>query len=517
VSTLSLQGPVGDRGVTKGKTVGTVLTVVVAGLFALIALVVQGSTNTRIAYGSVALFLIGLTAAITMSNDHGLRRSLAMGQLGPFFGVSTAVTFGLASLIWLSAPRADQALLIAPDSILVAMVVAWVAIACFAIGYVAAPRMLMRRVTSIRRLVGIHKTVIPRQRAAWMLLGIALAGYAAQVANGSFGYLSDPAAQVSAGNPISNLLYLIGTFSVFATAVAANDWARRRGRWRFVSFVLILAVQTVAGALSGNKEVVVLGFVASLFGYATAAHSFPVAAAVGAAVAFVFIVVPFNVAYRNVINVGSSRLSLLQVAQDAYQQGPGYFLASVGSGGGLSPWELTIQRVSRIGDVAIIVQTTPSVIPDRPMSELVEAPVLGFIPRALWPGKPILSTGYQFSQDYYLLPAYVYTSNAVTPEGDLWRHGGWVVLVGGMLIFGACIRVLDAATENPSAVPLRLFLVLSFFSIVVKQEMDMVSLLASVPSLLFGVAVATRLVRWSTAREPQQTGLLGASIQDGGQ
>ena len=155
----------------------------------------------------------------------------------------------------------------------------------------------------------------------------------------------------------------------------------------------------------------------------------------------------------------------------------------------------TLERVSRIGDVAIIVQrTSPSDIAYRPLTELLEAPFLGLVPRAIWPGKPILATGYQFSQQYYDLAPSQYTSSAITPEGDLWRHGGWLVLIAGMLLFGAGVRILDAATADTNTVPLQLLLVVSFVPLIVKHETDAVTMLASVPSLLFGVALAARIV-----------------------
>ena len=62
--------------------------------------------------------------------------------------------------------------------------------------------------------------------------------------------------------------------------------------------------------------------------------------------------------------------------------------------------------------------------------------------------------------------------------------------------------MLDAATADVRNVPLRLLIVLTFFPLIVKQEMDAVSILASVPSSLFGVALAARIVTLRIGKMP---------------
>ena len=63
-------------------------------------------------------------------------------------------------------------------------------------------------------------------------------------------------------------------------------------------------------------------------------------------------------------------------------------------------------------------QRTPSEIPYTNPAQLVISPVIDLIPRLLWPGKPILTVGYQIREEYFQLPPQVYTSSSVTPEGD---------------------------------------------------------------------------------------------------
>jgi hypothetical protein len=140
-----------------------------------------------------------------------------------------------------------------------------------------------------------------------------------------------------------------------------------------------------------------------------------------------------------------------------------------------------MRRIREIDSPAVIIQRTPSEVPFSSPADLVAAPVAGMVPRALWPGKPILDAGYQFSQEYYGLPPTVYTSSAVTPVGDLYRHGGWVPVIAGMFLLGCGLRLLDDVLDvraNPHGV----FLVLLLFPSLVKGETDWVSLLAGIPA-----------------------------------
>ena len=485
-----------------GAGLATSLAMLLSLLVALVAYVARVDVMVHIVCASLSLSLLGIAAALQMARGQRLLDSLAAGQLGPWFGASFALVFGLASLTWVAPPTGD-ALLISTDSVLEAMVVVAVALGSFTVGYGIAPRRPVQGAARwLQRVIVTELPVAAGQEAAWRLLGIAFLAYAAQIATGGFGYLSDPAAAVSSGNPISQLLSVVGNFSVVAVALSANDYARQRGAGRLVSFALLLAAEIIVGAFSGNKEIVALGFLAALLGYAAGGRRLPMAGVVSAALLFLFVVVPFTTGYRRQIVVDNSRLSPAEVLQAASQQGVAFFLPAPQAGEVQSPVTQTLKRVSRIGDVAIIVQrTTPSDIANRPLTELLEAPILGLVPRAIWPNKPILATGYQFSQQYYDLPASTYTSSAITPEGDLWRHGGWLVLVAGMLLFGGGVRILDLATIDVRRAPLRLLLVLCFFPMIVKHETDVVSLLAAIPSTLFGVALAARIVTLRLRRQ----------------
>jgi hypothetical protein len=128
-------------------------------------------------------------------------------------------------------------------------------------------------------------------------------------------------------------------------------------------------------------------------------------------------------------------------------------------------------------------QRTPSEIPYASPGQLLIAPIAALIPRILWPGKPILTPGYQISQDYYQLPAQVYTSSNVTPEADLYRHGGWVPLILGMFLLGCLLRIIDEMTDLRRSAH-GAFLLILLFPDIVQAGSDCTTLLAEIPGMV---------------------------------
>jgi hypothetical protein len=156
-------------------------------------------------------------------------------------------------------------------------------------------------------------------------------------------------------------------------------------------------------------------------------------------------------------------------------------------------------RLRLIDSVAIVAQLTPATIPYRNPAELLGAPFIGMVPRAVWPDKPVYSLGYQFGQEYFGLPSAMYSATAITPQGDLYRHGGWPVLVIGMVLFGIGCRLFDN-TFQPERDPRTVFFLLFFLPNIVASEMDFFSILMNIPTGLLIAVLAARL----TCRNPRR-------------
>ena len=271
--------------------------------------------------------------------------------------------------------------------------------------------------------------------------------------------------------------------------------------------VLFLA-EIAFGAAAGGKQSFIITILAVAIPFTTSRRrvhkgllAFTALAFTG--LAFLLIVVPFNQSYRSNARNASGTLSVSQALDAA----PGILGQTIGTGnaGGVlsSSASFMLSRIREIDSPAIIMQRTPAEIGFVSPVQLVTAPIAALVPRAVWPGKPILDPGYEFSQTYYELPATVYTSSAITPVGDLYRHGGWIPVIVGMFLLGCGVRLLDDVMDVYGS-PHCVFLFLLLFPSLVKQEDDWVGTLAGIPGTLLIWLFATYL----TFR--RESGRLGA-------
>ncbi len=124
---------------------------------------------------------------------------------------------------------------------------------------------------------------------------------------------------------------------------------------------------------------------------------------------FLYIVIPFNQAYRSAARSASSTLSVKEAIDEAPR-----ILRKTMDGSNIAAVlpasaDYLMQRIQEIETPAIILQRTPRQIGFLSPAQLVEGPVADLIPRVIWPGKPIVAAGYLISQEYYGLSSNAYT------------------------------------------------------------------------------------------------------------
>lgn len=447
------------------------------------------SYGLQIVVLSLMLFGVGIILAAVVARPLTLRASLVQLKLGPWVAIGFAVVFGLASLTWLKEKTGTE--VVVDRSLLVAGgAVALLGLAAMLVGYRFCPSILVRAGNRVDRALRGARAPQFTLAGPLLLWSISVVVQAANIANGSFGYLSDPTKIASSSLP--ELLFLFSQLGVVATLFAAWLYASipRRPAAGLV-LILVLGTQLILGFFSAQKEPFVVQFIAAFIGYGVQrrVRLIPV---LSVAAAFVLFVTPFVTLYRtDVVTNSGGRLSPTQV------------LANVSFGGLASkavdssrnnPFDEFAQRVSRVGDVTVIIQKTPGAVPYRSPLELFQSPVLGVIPRSLWHSKPVLDAGYRMSYLYYDLPQDVHTSNAPTPYGDLWWHGGLLAVLAGMIPLGFLARVVDSREGYAARDPRMLFLPILLFLPMVKQETDYVSFAASLVGTVLVAALAARLV-----------------------
>jgi hypothetical protein len=457
------------------------------------------SAQIRLDAIALAVFCIALLLLMSaMAEYDGL--GLAAWRLGPWSLLWGSVAFGLATISWLG-PQTGPAGEIMPGSILRALWMIAVAMAMLTVGYCAGPyRFALLPARLFTALSRRHTNEVRGPAVAW---GLFVTGTAAQlgyaVMTGHFGYVGAAAAAASSASGFSQYVAIAGECVPLAVAVAAIRAYRTRTPSARVTLAVLFAAAVAVGAVSGAKTTFVVAILAVIIPHTIDRRRLPVGLIAAAIIFFLLVVVPFNLSYR-----ASAQGAVALSSSQAVATAPA--IASHVLASDLSPVALgqsmdyLAVRIRTIDSPAIIMQRTPSEIPYSSPAMLLASPVLDLIPRILWPGKPVLAVGWQMSEEYFQLPTQIYTSSDITPEGDLYRHGGWFWVVAGMFVGGCLIRILDETTDLRRSVHGALLILLLFPEIVLAGS-DCATLLAGIPgTVLLWLAV----IAASFKRRPAQ-------------
>jgi hypothetical protein len=452
------------------------------------------AVSDQIRWGAVALgvFCVGLLLLMSATiRDAGL--GLSTWRIGPWALAWSAVAFGPATISWIG-PRFGPSAAILPGSVLRALWLIAVAMAMFTVGYCAGPR---RMASSLARHVSRTLTSrftddIRGPAVPWVLFGVGITGQLALArVTGHFGYVGAAAASATTASGYSQYLALFGECVPLAVAAASVRAYRRPRLGTWVTLAVIFTGAIIVGAVSGGKTSFVVAVIAVIIPRTMIGRRLPAGVIAAAIAFFLLIVIPFNQAYR-----ATARGAVTLSTSEAVATAPA--IASEVLASDFSPSVLgrsvnyLAQRVRTIDSPAIIMQRTPSQIPYSSPGQLAISPVVDLIPRILWPGKPILDVGYQMSQEYYQLPAQVYTSSDITPEGDLYRHGGWIAVIAGMLLIGCGARIIDEVTDLRRSIH-GAFLIILLFPGLVQAGSDCATLLAGIPGMVLLWYVVTAL------------------------
>lgn len=452
------------------------------------------SSPRAVMWGGLALTALaaGLMCVLRLGHDSSL--GLARWSFGAWTLLWYGVAFGLASLTWIQ-PQSGPSAEIAISSVVHALWLVAVGMVMWALGYCVGPGNSLRAparrvVVSLRNRFSAD---VRSPAAPWALYGVGVtARLATIVATGRFGYIGDPAAAVGSASGYDQLLKILSLCAPLAVAAAALQVFRQGSRSARITLVCLFISELFFGVAAGGKQSFIVTVLAVIIPFCATRRKLPPVAVVAAIAAFIFVIIPFNQAYRGAARGESGTLTPRQAIASApaifrrtvLDQNPAHVL--------YSSTDYLLQRIREIDSPAIVMQRTPRQISFLSPASLIAAPAAALVPRALWPGKPILATGYKFTQTYYEMPPTLYSSSAITPVADLFRHGGWIPVVAGMFVLGCGVRLIDDVLDvraNPHAV----FLVLLLFPALVKAEAGWVMLLAGIPGTLLLWLLTVRL------------------------
>ena len=491
--TATLLNPERDLAVPSRWVIAAMTCFAAAAVLCAETLATSAVPTHAVIWGSLALasYIVGLLFLVGVADANG--PDLSRWKLGPWMLAWYVPAFGLATLTW-SEPQTSTAAEIAVASVLRALWLVAVGVTCLAIGYAIGLGHPVRRlaVRGVEALRGHFGNTVRSRLTPWVLYAIGVAArIASTAATGRFGYVGDASSAVTAATGYGQYLSDLSLLAPLGVCAAALQVYRERLPGARLSLAVLFLSELAFGAAAGGKESFVIAILAVVIPMSAARRRLPKVAVLGCLVAFLVIVVPFNQAYRSAAR-GDSVLSPSQ----AINATPGILRQTLTGQSVIKVLPSSVislmQRIREIDSPAIVMQRTPGQLPYDSLVQLIEAPVVDVVPRVIWPSKPILATGYQFSQEYYELPSSLYTASAITPIGDLYKHGGWVPVIAGMLVLGCGVRLLDDvldARSNPQAV----FLVLLLFPTFVNGEQDWVTFWASIPATMLLWLLATAL------------------------
>lgn len=445
---------------------------------------VAGSADFSFELIAVALLITpaGLVLAFLAARPLSLRVALRSLKLGPWFVIGFTFTYGIATLAWFY-PVKGQAEIVDIRLISPAVGIALLGTAALVAGYRAAPRLL---ISSFSRFDGMLRGPSPVSISALAPAALWAIALTSTIVFNTVG--QSAADQLESSDSIGQVLTVGMNFGLFATLLAAYRFGELRNFQRGLLMAAVLVSQIGFGLQSSSKQAVWIQLFAAAFGYMMQRRVRLVPVVIVALLA-IFFVAPFQSAYRN---SGESYYSSSGSSGILFE--PEKFAEAAIEANRLDTVEELLKRTSRAGDIAAILQKTPSLVEYQPATELLAAPFVAMIPRSVWPEKPVLDQGRQMSLVYYELPPSLYTASAMTPVGDLWRHGGFVPVVLGMAALGLFLRMVDARDFRARGDPRALFLPMLLFAAVVKAEASYVEIVAGIVSMIFTAALASRIV-----------------------
>ena len=482
---MTLASAVTDRregSVANSVVSGLVLVAAAAGL-TYEALATLDRPDSAIVWGGLALGSYAAGLLCLVGSRQGVGLGLAHWKIGSWILFWYCIAFGISTVTW-RGTQSGTAAEIVKSNVLRAMPLVAVAMTAWVVGCLVGPGR-PGGVLAVRVLESLQKRYSDQvcgPGTPWILYAIGVAARLASTAStGRFGYVGDAASAVDTASSYGQLLSLLSLLAPLGVCAAALQVFREKIPGAQIRLAVLFFAELTFGALAGGKQSFVIAILAVAIPMSAARHRLPRKMVIASLLIFMTIIIPFNQAYRSVARGGTANLA----PSEAIHEAPGILRQTL-LGHSLigvlpSSTEYLLQRIREIDSVAIIMQRQGGQIPFSSPVLLIEGPAADIVPRVIWKDKPILTVGYNFSQQYYGLPSTVYSSSAITPIGDLYRHGGWIPMIIGMFLLGCGVRLLDDVLDvrtNPQAI----FLVLLLFPALVKGESDWVTLLAGLPA-----------------------------------
>ena len=274
----------------------------------------------------------------------------------------------------------------------------------------------------------------------WLLFIIGLLARLYFLRNNLGGYFSyDPSARTDALGYIQ-YIGLLENLTALSLVVYFSLQLLRGRQANWTGFSLMLAIELSTVFLMGFKGQVVYRLIYLIIAYAYIRGKFSwKLIAIGVIV--LIVIMPVNLLMRSEYAGGYSDIESGRVGTIVF--GTLDALGEVVSGQTdftfISAPERLIRQSAEMQDFAMAIQYVDRTGFTMNGAELLNL-IYSFIPRAIWPSKPIASLGRWFSMVVY--GGSSSSAAAITVPGDFYLNFGWLGVPLGMLVYGAFLRVV---------------------------------------------------------------------------
>jgi hypothetical protein len=445
------------------------------------ALLAFGGGRAAVVGGALLVLIAGAPTAWRLRRD-------VLDAPG-LYALSSMLMFGLVTLAWLGDP------VVPPPGIGRAHVgeaCAVVALGLVAFGIGARLACGPPRRTSVPGLSGRE---LPDWRPLLALFCGSLAATVAGIAIGRYGFVAATSTSTSVAGS-SFAFALTAAVGVLVTVTFGLLYFRTGDRRLGRLLALTTVVQVAVGFAAGFKGQSIGPVLAVGLAYVASGGRVPWKAVAGIAVLGLLVLLPANTAYRAALRHPDARTPQ-GVAELAYRaMRPDRSVTAAG--------RYVSMRLRAIDSVALVQSQTPSVYARGDGTRYALLPLIVLVPRALWPGKPVLDDGVQFSWTYWQLPPNQVSASPITQVGDLLRNFGVAGVLGGMLVWGAVVGAFTLLRRRRPSLRMDLVFVyaLVYWLAFMAPELDLPSVLATATKTLVLVVAFAWLFLPGTASPP---------------
>ena len=294
-----------------------------------------------------------------------------------------------------------------------------------------------------------NKVISISEFRIWLLFFIGLAARFYIQSNNLGGYFSYDANERIGALAYIQYIWLIENLTILSLVVYFCEQLQKGRKANWFGFLLMLLLELATVFLGGFKGAVIFRIIYLAIAYAYIREEFPWKLA-AAGLMILILIMPVNLMMRTEYSSGYSEIESGRIS--TIVSGSFSALGSVISDeteySFVSTPERFIRQSAQLQDFSMAVQFVDRTGFSMNGAELLNI-FFSFIPRAIWPSKPIVSLGGWFNTEVY--GGGPNNAAAITVPGDFYLNFGWLGVPIGMLLYGALLRVITVGLLETKA------------------------------------------------------------------